>query len=149
MSIVSNGQLYGRIWRVAPKAKMDDGLLDVALMTGHRWPSTLKHVVGMTFGQHIKDPDFYLYRTTRLYLSAKDTLPVHVDAEPFGTTPVEIEVAPLALNVIVPNNAPRRLFKSDPDLPEEKDDDTLDEQLKRFGNGIRRDAQFLKDFFSE
>ena len=82
MAIVSNGQLYARLWRIAPEAKMDDGLLDVAIMTGHRWPSTIKHLVGLTLKQYVKDPNFHLYRTTRLSLSTKETLPVHVDADP-------------------------------------------------------------------
>ncbi|MBN1220725.1 MAG: diacylglycerol kinase family lipid kinase [Anaerolineae bacterium] len=112
MAVVSNGQLYGRLWRMAPEAKMDDGLLDVAVMTGHHWPSTIKHLVGLTLRQHVKDPDFHLYRTTRLFLTAKEALPVHVDAEPFGATPVEIEVVPAALEVIVPHHAPARLFVS-------------------------------------
>ena len=111
MAVVSNGQLYGRVWRMAPEAKMDDGLLDVAIMAGHRWPSTIKHVLGLTFKKHIQDPDFHLYRTTHLSLSAKDALPVHVDAETIGTTPVEIDIAPQALTVIVPQDAPNRLFK--------------------------------------
>jgi len=111
MAVVSNGQLYGRIWRLAPEAKMDDGLLDVAVMTGHGWPSTIRHVVGATLKRHIKDPDFFLYHTTRLSLTSKHALPIHVDAEPFGSTPAEIEVVPLALNVIVPHNAPEKLFK--------------------------------------
>ncbi len=111
MAVVSNGQLYGRIWRLAPDAKMDDGLLDVAVMTGHGWPSTIRYVVGATLKRHIKDPDFFLYHTTRLSLTSKHTLPIHVDAEPFGSTPAEVEVVPLALNVIVPHNAPGKLFK--------------------------------------
>lgn len=111
MAVASNGQLYGRIWRLAPEAKMDDGRLDVAVMTGHGWPSTMKHMVGATLKRHIKDPDFFLYHTTRLSLTAKHSLPIHVDAEPFGTTPAKIEVVPLALNVIVPQNAPGKLFK--------------------------------------
>jgi len=110
LAVVSNGQLYGRVWRMAPEAKMDDGLLDVGVMAGHRWPSTIKHAIGLTFGQHIKDPDFHLHRTTHLKLSAKEALPVHVDAETIGTTPAEIEVVPLALKVIVPQNVPDRLF---------------------------------------
>ncbi len=110
MAVVSNGQLYGRVWRMAPEAKMDDGLLDVGIMVGHRWPSTVKHAVGLTFKQHIKDPDFHIQRTTRLSLSAQEALPVHVDAETIGTTPVEIDIVPLALNVIIPQNAPKRLF---------------------------------------
>jgi diacylglycerol kinase (ATP) len=115
VAVASNGQLYGRVWRMAPEAKMDDGLLDVGVMAGHRWPSTVKHVFGLTLRKHVKDPDFHLYRTRRLTLSAREALPVHVDAETVGYTPVEIEVAPLALNVIIPRDAPARLFKSDED----------------------------------
>ncbi len=111
LSVVSNGQLYGRVWRVAPEAKMDDGALDVAVMAGHGWPSTIKHVIGLTFGQHVKDPDFFLYRTRQLYLSAKERLPVHVDAEPIGHTPVRIETVPQALKVVLPREVPARLFK--------------------------------------
>ncbi len=111
LAVASNGQLYGRIWRMAPEAKMDDGLLDVAVMSGHGWPSTVKHLAGLTLRRHVRDPDFDLYRTAKLSLSSKDPLPVHVDAETVGTTPVEIEIAPLALSVILPNDAPARLFK--------------------------------------
>lgn len=112
MAVVSNGQLYGRVWRLAPEAKMDDGMLDVAVMAGRGLPSTVRHLLGMTFRKHIKDPDFQLYRTQKLTLSAKEPLPVHVDAESFGRTPVEIEVIPNALTVIVPPNAPSRLFQN-------------------------------------
>lgn len=111
MAVVSNGQLYGRVWRMAPKAKMDDGLLDVAILVGHRWPSTIKHIVGLTFRRHVKDPDFQLYRTKHLSLQAKDALPVHVDAETIGKTPVEIEIAPMALTIVIPQNAPTQLFE--------------------------------------
>lgn len=112
LAVVSNGQLYGRVWRMAPEAKMDDGLLDVAIMAGHRWPSTVKHAIGLTLKKHVQDPDFHLHRTTKLLLSTKDALPVHVDAETVGTTPVEIEVVPQALTVIVPQDAPERLFSN-------------------------------------
>ncbi len=110
MAVVSNGQLYGRVWRLAPEAKMDDGMLDVAVMAGHRWPSTIKHVFGVTFGKHIKDPDYSVHRTTKLSLTAKYPLPIHVDAETIGTTPVEIETVPNALTVIVPGDGSTRLF---------------------------------------
>lgn len=110
MAVVSNGQLYGRIWRLAPRAKMDDGLLDVGVLTGHGWPSTAKHILGLTLHRHVEDPSFHLYRTAKLSLTAKYELPVHVDAETVGLTPVEIDTAPRALRVIIPQNAPTRLF---------------------------------------
>ncbi|MCB0167173.1 MAG: diacylglycerol kinase family lipid kinase [Anaerolineae bacterium] len=120
LAVMSNGQLYGRVWRLAPQAKMDDGLLDVGVMTGHRWPSLVKLLVGVTFRRHVKDPDFFLYRTAKLSLATRDPLPVHVDAETIGLTPIEIEVAPLALSVVIPQNAPTRLFEynGDPNLKE-------------------------------
>jgi diacylglycerol kinase (ATP) len=111
LAVASNGQLYGRVWRMAPDAKMDDGLLDVAVMSGHGWPSTIKHLLGLTFKRNVQDPNFNLYRTGRLAISTKDPLPVHVDAETIGTTPVEIDIAPQALRVVIPTNAPQRLFK--------------------------------------
>jgi YegS/Rv2252/BmrU family lipid kinase len=114
VAVASNGQLYGRVWRMAPEAKMDDGLLDVGVMVGYRWPSTVKHVVGLTMRKHVKDPDFHLYQTKRLTISAREALPVHVDAETIGNTPVEIEVAPLALKIIIPRDAPDRLFSQKP-----------------------------------
>ena len=112
LAVASNGQLYGRVWRMAPDAKMDDGLLDVAVMAGYGWPSTIKHLLGLTFKRNVQDPDFNLYRTGRLAISAKEPLPVHVDAETIGTTPVEIDVAPRSLRVIIPANAPQRLFQA-------------------------------------
>jgi YegS/Rv2252/BmrU family lipid kinase len=110
MAVASNGQLYGRVWRLSPEAKMDDGMLDIAVMAGHGWPSTVKHVLGLTMKKSVQDPDFHVHRTTRLRLTSKHPLPVHVDAEMFGTTPVDIKVMPGALTVIVPQNAPARLF---------------------------------------
>ncbi len=110
VAVASNGQLYGGVWRMAPEAKMDDGLLDIGVMVGHGWPETIKHGLGLTLRQHVKDPNFQLTRTRRLSISAKRPLHVHVDGETIGTTPIEIEVAPRALKVIIPQNAPARLF---------------------------------------
>lgn len=119
-AVVSNGQLYGRVWRLAAQARMDDGLLDVAILSGHAWPSTFRHLIGLTFGRHVKDPDFHLYRTTRFSLRAREPLPVHVDGEIIGTTPVEVEVAPLALNIIIPHTVPNALFERQPGAEEKK-----------------------------
>ena len=112
MAVASNGQLYGRVWRLAPEAKMDDGLLDVAVMTGHRWPSTIKHVFGLTFKKNVEDPDFNIYRTRHMSLTSKLPLPVHVDAEFIGTTPLEIDIVPQALTIILPQDVPARLLEN-------------------------------------
>lgn len=110
VAVASNGQLYGRIWRMAPEAKMDDGLLDVGVMVGHQWWETLRHGVALSLGRHIKNPKFHLHHTKHLSLATKHPMPVHVDAETIGTTPIEVEIVPAALRIIVPQNVPQRLF---------------------------------------
>lgn len=112
VAVVSNGQLYGRIWRMAPEAKMDDGLLDVGIMAGHRWGEILRHALTLTLGQHLYDPKFQLHRTTQLSLATAYPMPVHVDGETIGTTPIEVEIVPDALKIVVPQDVPSRLFKN-------------------------------------
>ena len=110
LTAVSNSQLYGRFWRLSPEAKLDDGLLDVVAMEGYGLGSSLKHVILATFGRHIRDPEVHIYRTKQITIEAKDLIPVHLDAENVGHTPVEIEVIPRSLKVILPHNAPHYLF---------------------------------------
>ncbi|MDM8529400.1 diacylglycerol kinase family lipid kinase [Anaerolineales bacterium HSG24] len=111
VAVASNGQLYGRVWRFAPEAKLDDGLLDVGVMVGHRWWQILKHGISLTLRRHIQDTNFHLHRTKSLTIRTKYPMPVHVDGETIGNTPITVEVVPAALDVIVPDNVPGRLFK--------------------------------------
>jgi len=108
--VVSNGQLYGRLWRIAPQAKMDDGMLDLTVFEGHGVPSTIRHLAGLTLGQYARDPTVHFYRGDSFSIETRKPLPVHVDAEPIGTTPIKIKVAPAALNVVLPPRLPEHLF---------------------------------------
>jgi len=109
-AVISNGQLYGRVWRIAPHAKMDDGALDLTIFEGYGVLSTLHHIVGLTLGHYARDPAVHSYRGQSMTVRTRRPLPVHVDAEPMGTTPVEIEVIPQALTVILPTNLPNHLL---------------------------------------
>lgn len=112
VAVISNGQLYGRVWRMTPEAKMDDGLFDLGVMMGHRWYETLRHAVILTLGKHVKDPNFHLSRTKRLSITSKRPMPVHVDGETIATTPFQVEIVPAALEIVLPKNAPERLFEA-------------------------------------
>ena len=112
-AVVSNGQLYGRLWRIAPDAKMDDGLLDLAVFEGYGVLSTIRHLAGLTLGRYVRDPTVHLYRGHSMTIKTRKPLPVHVDAEPLGTTPVHIDVIPRSLNVVLPPRLPTHLFVGD------------------------------------
>ena len=89
---------------------MDDGLLDIAVFEGHGVFSTLRHILGLTLGHYARDPHVHLYRSSSVEIRTRRPLPVHVDAEPAGTTPVQIDVAPQALTVILPPKLPAHLL---------------------------------------
>ncbi len=108
--VVSNGQLYGRLWRIAPDAKMDDGQLNVTVFEGYGIFSTVRHILGLTFGFHMRDPHVHRYRCSSVSVRTRKPLPVHVDAEPVGTTPVRISVVPHAVTVILPSRLPEHLL---------------------------------------
>ena len=112
LTTISNSRLYGRIWRLSPEAKLDDGLLDVVAMEGYGLSSSIKHVILATLGRHTRNPYVHIHRTRRIKIESRDPIPVHLDAENIGHTPVDIEVVPQALKVILPRNAPANLFVS-------------------------------------
>jgi diacylglycerol kinase (ATP) len=109
-ALANNGQLYGLLWRVAPDARMDDGLLDLAVFEGYGVFSTIRHFAALTLRQYVRDPTFQLYRGRSITIKTRKPLPVHVDAEPIGTTPVRIEVVPHCLSVVLPEHLPTHLF---------------------------------------
>ena len=112
-AVFSNGQLYGRVWRIAPDAKMDDGLLDLTVFEGYGVPSTLRHLAGLTLGQYARDPMVHFYRGRSFAIETRKPLPVHVDAEPVGTTPIHVNVAPHAIRVVLPQKLPLHLLQQE------------------------------------
>ena len=107
--IASNIQLYG-VLPLGARACLDDGLLDVFVFKGEGLFTFVQHVLRIVTRQHMRDPEIEYYQARELTVDAAHSLPVHVDDEPFTTTPVSIRVVPLALKVIVPRNAPSHLF---------------------------------------
>ncbi|MFQ6015717.1 MAG: diacylglycerol/lipid kinase family protein [Anaerolineae bacterium] len=108
--LVSNTQLYAKMFRVAAGARLDDGLLDLCLFRGQGILSTLRHVVSVVTQQQIQDPEAEFYQAKRVSIRTAKPLPVQVDGEPMGTTPLDIKVIPQALRVIVPRDIPQGLF---------------------------------------
>lgn len=109
LALTSNTQLYGAMVRLPPDARIDDGLLDVTLLHGDNVMHTLWHFFRLGAGFFEREPDIEHHRGRAVEIRG-DNLPVHVDAEPVGTTPVKIRIKPRALRVLVPSTARRELF---------------------------------------
>ncbi len=109
LALVSNAQLYGGIVRIAPNATVDDGLLDLTVFRGTGTLRTAWHLLRVFLGWHLRAPDVEIYRAREITIRGPK-LPVHVDAEPVGTTPVRIGIRPKSLRVLVPPTANHSLF---------------------------------------
>jgi YegS/Rv2252/BmrU family lipid kinase len=107
--VISNSQLYGGVVRIATDARLDDGLLDVSVFAGNGFLSVLRMAAGVILGVHGRDPRHSLYRGRSIRVEAAKPMPVHVDGEPFGTTPLDCVVVPRALTILVP-------YRTRPDL---------------------------------
>jgi diacylglycerol kinase (ATP) len=108
--IVSNAQLYAKLVRVAAEAYLDDGLLDVCIFKGVNLASTVHHAIKVFARRHLRDPQVEYYQCKKVSISTATPLPVQVDGDPIGTTPMEFQIVPQALNIIVPQNSSKRLF---------------------------------------
>jgi len=102
MAVLSNGSRYAAYLRLAPQARLDDGILDLYIFKGRGVFATARHFAGLVVGQHVRDPEVEYYQVQRLGVRGRGALPVHTDGEPAGQTPMDFRVAPAALHVIVP-----------------------------------------------
>ena len=110
MVVASNIRLYGGVLNMAPQAFADDGLLDVWTFRGRGVLAGAVHTASVLLGRHGRDPGARFYRCSTLSISARRPLPVQLDGDYVGTTPVTLRVVSRALRVLVPPG-PHRLFR--------------------------------------
>jgi diacylglycerol kinase family enzyme len=108
--VISNSQLYGGKVRIATDARLDDGLLDVNVFAGTGFVSAIRTVLGVVTGLHVRDPRHSFHRGSVIRVEADKPMPIHVDGEPFDTTPLECAVVPRSLTVLVPKHTRPELF---------------------------------------
>jgi YegS/Rv2252/BmrU family lipid kinase len=113
MLSASNIQIYGIIFKMAPRALLDDGLLDIICFQGSRPVRMIAHLGEMLFSQHVRDPQVDVFQAQRVEVLTSRPLPVHVDGDYIGETPVVIDVLPRALKLMVPSSASPGLFVED------------------------------------
>ncbi len=108
--LVSNIKQYIGTLSVAREARMDDGLLDVFIFKGLGFPYAVRHLLKIISNRYLQDPRVVHRQARHIEVWAELATPVQVDGDPIGTTPVTLQVVPLAMSVLVPPSAPSDLF---------------------------------------
>jgi len=108
--VVSNIQLYGGMMAIGARACVNDARLDVCIFKGGGFFTFVQQAAKVLAHKHLQDPNVEYYQCREIVVESARSLPVHVDGEPFTTTPVVIHTVPSSLKVIVPKIVPASLF---------------------------------------
>src|SRR6267143_1871345 len=105
VAIVGNGRQTGGSFQVAPRAHIDDGLLDVLLV--RHIPATAALTAARELQQLSSNGEYISYwQTPWAEVHAKEEIPVNLDGEPVRFASVRYEAVPSAIRLIVPPHCP-------------------------------------------
>ena len=97
----ANGPSYGGGMKIAPKAKLDDGVLDVCVIPHMNKFKLCCLFPTVYFGRHLSVTPVEYFQTERLRLETEEPFDAYADGEYVCRTPIEVSVARGALRVIV------------------------------------------------
>lgn len=100
-AFVVNLPRYAGGLNFAPAASGCDGLLDVCTFRGGSLWNALWYLGGVLIGQHEQMDGFSLVRCTRLRIESDGPVPYQLDGDPGGELPLDIEVLPGRLTLLV------------------------------------------------
>jgi diacylglycerol kinase (ATP) len=101
--VVANGRYFGGGMKICPDAEPDDARFDV-LLIGDLTKRDLLLTLPKTYrGTHLPHPKATMLRGASVEIETPEPLPVELDGEQPGTTPVRFEIVPRALRLKTPS----------------------------------------------
>lgn len=102
VAVANSGGVVEMVMQRMPDIRVDDGYLDVVIVTA-RGPLDYPLLMFNLLRRHTPQPNIRFLRAKRSVVIRPDRpLPVQADGDVVGTSPVEIQVVPHAVKVIVP-----------------------------------------------
>ncbi|MFD4139347.1 diacylglycerol/lipid kinase family protein [Streptomyces sp. NPDC058572] len=98
--VAANSGFYGFGRKVAPDARLDDGLLDVVVIQHAPKRLFFTMMNELKTGAHLKRPQVEILRGKEVRIEADREVPYGADGEVDATLPVTVRVQPGALNVL-------------------------------------------------
>jgi len=96
----ANAPAYGGGMKIAPRARFDDGSLDVCIVPDMSKFKLCCLFPTVYFGRHLSIPGVEYFQTERLRLETETPFEVYADGEYVCRTPIEVSVARGALRLI-------------------------------------------------
>jgi diacylglycerol kinase family enzyme len=99
--IVSNGPYLGKKIRIAPHARLDDGLLDLLIVGDVTKYELLTIWPALYSGSHVTHPKIIERKLTKVTIESTEEHLVEVDGDVVGNTPASFRIMPSALTIVV------------------------------------------------
>jgi diacylglycerol kinase (ATP) len=94
---ICNSRFTGGDMMMAPDALIDDGLLDVIVAGNVTRGKALRLLPGLFKGKHVENPAVEVFRGTHIRVETDRPCGLNADGEVFGSTPIEVEILPGAV----------------------------------------------------
>jgi diacylglycerol kinase (ATP) len=98
----ANAPSFGGGMKIAPQAKMEDGLLDICIVGAVSPLRLLRLFPSVYSGHHLSIPEVEYFQTSRVRVETGHPLDVYADGEYVCRTPVEVGVHRAALKIVAP-----------------------------------------------
>ena len=98
---VGIGKYSGGGMMQTPEAVADDGLFDLTVISKIKWWQVPKALKCLFNGGIYSLPQVHLYRGAKIRIESSPEVPIEIDGEQLGTTPVEYKIIHRAVRVVV------------------------------------------------
>ncbi|HYC39791.1 MAG TPA: diacylglycerol kinase family protein [Chitinophagaceae bacterium] len=107
---IANSNQFGNNFRIAPRASMSDGLLDIVIVTDRGKIGVIYHTLRQISGRvQLQDPELIrekgviYFQTSRLTIGNSQGAPLHIDGDPAESAEeLEIEIRKRCFRLIQP-----------------------------------------------
>ena len=99
---IANGAFYGGGMRICPDARTDDGRFDLCFVGDISRLTALRQLPNLYRGTHLRHPAVTIRHARRVRVDGDASARIHLDGEPAGGLPIEVELKPAALRVAAP-----------------------------------------------
>ena len=98
---LANSSQYGNNARIAPKADLSDGLLDIIFQRKITIFSAIPFIIKMMTGKLSENKNYKIYKTSDLQINSKDNILAHIDGDPvFFEKKINVKVLKKSIKIV-------------------------------------------------
>ena len=99
--MIANTVHTGKGMKIAPNAKLNDGLVDLLLIKNVSRSRLFKLMPKLFSGEHIKDHNVTYKQVRKIIFNSKNKNKLNIDGEIKGMSPFKLEIIPQALEIFI------------------------------------------------